>query len=78
MTGAQMYAGLGVEVLAHGRAKVARHRRPLVEQGRVDGHDQVLQMVIEPEDAKVLDVGLRVLVVSGRRVAHRAHRHAHN
>ena len=44
-------------------AEIASHRGALVEQGRVDRSDELIQMVIEPEHAEVLDVGRRVLIV---------------
>ena len=61
-----------LQEVVHDCAQEARHRGPLVEQRRVDGGYQLVEMVIEPQYAKVLHVGGRVFVLLRCRVSHGA------
>ena len=48
----------------------------LAEERRVHRRHELVEAIVEPEHVEVFDVGVGVLELVGRRVAHRADRHA--
>ena len=52
------------------------HRGALAEERGVHRRDELIEAIVEPEHVEVFDVGVGVLELVGRRVAHRADRHA--
>ena len=53
--GTDAAAGVG-EVVGDGGAEEARHRGALVEEGRVGGRHEGVEVVVQPEDVEVLDL----------------------